>query len=155
MPATRLKNLLEENKIKYVTILHDPAYTAQEKAASAHVSGKDLAKTVLVKINGDLSMVVLAANEKLNLPNLKKELNASKVLLADESNFVSSFPGCEPGAVPPFGNIYGMDVYISDALSRDREIVFNAGSHIELIKLPMDDYFNIVSPRIIHSADTM
>jgi len=155
MPATRLRNLPEENKIKYVTILHDTAYTAQEKAESAHVSGKDLAKTVLVKIDGDLSMVVLAANEKLNLSNLKKELNASKVLLANERNFVSSFPGCEPGAIPPFGNIYGMDVYISDALSRDREIVFNAGSHIELIKLPMDDYFNIVSPRIIHSADTM
>src|SRR6056297_38581 len=142
MPATKLKNLLEENNIKYITILHDPAYTAQEKAESAHVSGKDLAKTVLVKIDGVLSMVVLAANEKLNFPNFKKELDASKVSLSDEKNFMSSFPGCEPGAIPPFGNIYGMDVYISDALSRDREIVFNAGSHIELIKLPMDDYFN-------------
>ncbi len=155
MPATKLKNLLEDNNIKYVTILHDPAYTAQEKAESAHVSGKDLAKTVLVKIDGHLSMVVLAANEKLELSNLKKELDASKVSLAEEKNFVASFPGCEPGAIPPFGNIYGMDVYISDALSRDREIVFNAGSHIELIKLSMEDFFNIVRPRIIHSAVTI
>jgi len=155
MPAIRLKNLLEENNIKYVTILHDPAYTAQEKAESAHVSGKDLAKTVLVRIDDNLSMVVLAANEKLDLSNLKNELDASRVSLADEKHFVSSFPGCEPGAIPPFGNIYGMDVYISDALSMDREIVFNAGSHIELIKLPMGDYLKIVHPRIIHSAVTI
>jgi Ala-tRNA(Pro) deacylase len=155
MPATKLKNFLEQNNIDYITILHDPVYTAQEKAESAHVSGKDLAKTVLVKIDGELSMVVLAANEKLVLPELKKELGVAKVSLADEKYFVSFFPGCEPGAVPPFGNVYGMDVYISDALSRDREIVFNAGSHIELIKLSMSDYNKIVNPRVINSSVTI
>ena len=152
MPATKIKEYLDSNNIHYVTILHDPVYTAQEKAASAHISGKELAKTVLVKIDGDIAMVVMAANERLDVHELKKELNVKKVALAEERDFVSFFPGCEPGAVPPFGNLYGMNVYISDALSRDDEIAFSAGSHIELIKLDMQDYSKIVRPHIIHAS---
>lgn len=152
MPATRIKEYLDQNNVHYVTILHDPVYTAQEKAASAHISGKELAKTVLVKIDDDMAMVVMAANERLDVYELKKELNAKKVSLADEKNFVLFFPECEPGAVPPFGNLYGMNVYISDALSVDDEIAFSAGSHIELIKLSMNDYSEIVRPRIVHAC---
>ena len=152
MPASKVKEYLDQNNVHYVTILHDPVYTAQEKAASAHVSGKELAKTVLVKIDGEMAMVVMAANERLDVRELKKELNVKKISLADEKDFVSFFPGCEPGAIPPFGNLYGMNVYISDALSRDDEIAFSAGSHIELIKLTMNDYSKMVRPRIVHAS---
>ncbi len=152
MPATRIKEYLDKNDIHYITILHDPVYTAQEKAESAHISGKELAKTVLVKIDGDMAMVVMAANEKLDVHELKRELHAKKVSLASERDFASNFPGCEPGAVPPFGNLYGMNVYISEALSGDDEIAFSAGSHIELIKLAMQDYMKMVHPRIVHAS---
>lgn len=146
MPVTRLKNFLDEQHVKYVTIGHSPAFTAQEIAEQAHIPGKQLAKTVMVKIDGELAMVVVPASRQVNLGQLGKSLGAKNVELATEDEFKDAFPDCEPGAMPPFGNLYGMQVFVSETLREDDEIAFNAGSHSELIRLPYTDFERIVKP---------
>ena len=147
MPETRrLKEFLDKEHVKYVSIDHSPAFTAQEIAAAAHIPGKELAKTVIVKIDGELAMIVLPASEHVRLANLRESLGARKVELADEDEFKKSFPDCETGAMPPFGNLYGMNVFVSQALREDDEIAFNAGSHDELIRLPYAEYERLVHP---------
>lgn len=148
MPVTRLTNLLSDEHINYVTIPHTTSYTAQETAASTHVRGIEFAKTVIVKIDGKLTMAVLPAQYKIHLGLLKKETDATRVELASEDDFRGLFPGCETGAMPPFGNLYGMDVYVEDSLLDDEEIAFNAGSHNEIIKLSYHDYMKLVKPKI-------
>jgi len=146
MPETRLKDFLDKEHVKYVTIAHSPAYTTQEIAELTHTPGKELAKTVIVKIDGKLAMVVLPTTEKLRLDHLQQTLGTDKVELADENEFKDAFPDCEIGAMPPFGNLYGMDVFVSQALREDDEIAFNAGSHDELIRLPYAEYERLVHP---------
>lgn len=152
MPVTRLTNLLSDEHIDYVTIPHTTSYTAQETAASAHVRGIEFAKTVIVKIDGKLTMAVLPAQYKIHLGLLKKETDTTRVELASEDDFRGLFPGCETGAMPPFGNLYGMDVYVEDSMLADEEIAFNAGSHNEVIKLSYHDYMKLVQPKIARFA---
>jgi Ala-tRNA(Pro) deacylase len=138
--------------VKYVTISHSAAYTAQEIAASAHVPGRELAKTVIVKVDGKMAMAVLPASFKVDLQHLKEAAGAKSVELASEREFRDMFPGCETGGMPPFGNLYGMDVYVSGKLAEDAEIAFNAGSHTELVKLAYKDFDRLVKPKVIHFA---
>jgi Ala-tRNA(Pro) deacylase len=148
MPVKKLKEFLDANHIKYVSIKHSPAYTAQQIAASAHVRGKELAKTVMVKIDGKLAMAVLPASYRVDLDLLKQDAGAAKVELATEGEFKGLFPECELGAMPPFGNLYGMDVYVGQVLAEDEEIAFNAGSHTELIRLAYKDFERLVKPKV-------
>jgi Ala-tRNA(Pro) deacylase len=148
MPADRLKNFLNENGVKYVSISHSPAFTAQEIAATAHVPGRELAKTVIVKLDGEMAMAVLPASSFVDLDLLAAEASAERAELATENEFKSRFPGCEPGAMPPFGNLYGMDVYVGKTLTEDDEIAFNAGSHTELVRLDFGDFERLVKPRV-------
>jgi len=111
MPATKLKEFLQKENVRYVSILHATAYTAQEVAASAHVTGKELAKTVIVELDGKMAMAVLAANRKIVLQDLREVTGSDQVKFATEEEFRLKFPECETGAMPPFGNLYGMDVY--------------------------------------------
>jgi Ala-tRNA(Pro) deacylase len=152
MPANKLREFLDGQKVKYVTITHSPSYTAQEVAASAHVRGKDLAKTVMVTLNGRMAMVVLPASRKVGFDLLREASGAENVQLASEQAFSDLFPGCEVGAMPPFGNLYGMDVYASKLLEQDKEIAFNAGSHTELIRLAYDDFVRLVNPKVMKVA---
>lgn len=147
MPLKKLKNFLDSNSIRYVSIRHSQVFTAQEIAASAHISGKALAKTVMVKIDGKMTMAVLPATDKVNFDQLKKAAGAEKVELASEDEFKDMFPECEVGAMPPFGNLYGIDVYADEKLARDELIAFNAGSHTELIQLPYNDFERLVKPK--------
>jgi len=139
MAITKLKAYLDDNNIKYVSIIHSQAYTAQETAESAHIPGKEMAKTVIVKIDNELVMVVLPASEKADLDLVKGAIHADSVQLASENEFKDLFPNCEIGAMPPFGNLYGIPVYVEETLTRDKNIAFNAGSHTELIKLSYND----------------
>jgi Ala-tRNA(Pro) deacylase len=148
MPVKKLKEFLDANKIKYVSITHSPAYTAQQIAASAHIPGKELAKTVMVKLDGKLAMAVLPASLKVDFDLLKQVSGAGKVELATEGEFSETFPGCELGAMPPFGNLYDMAVYAATPLAADEEIAFNAGSHVELIKLSYKDFERLVRPKV-------
>ena len=152
MPLTRLKEFLDRNNVKYVMMGHTPAYTAPEIAAAAHVPGKELAKTVIVKIDGRLSMAVLPASYRVDFDALCDATGATEIALASEREFADLFPGCEPGAMPPFGNLYGLDVYVADVLAEDEEIVFNAGAFTELMKMPYSDFARLVKPRVIPFA---
>lgn len=149
MPAKLLKHFLDEHHVKYVTITHSPAYTAQEVAAAAHIPGRDLAKTVMVWIGGKLAMAVLPANRKVILQDLRDTTGYDDVKFASESEFKNRFPECETGAMPPFGNLYGMEVYVAAALAEDAEIAFNAGSHTELIQMDYADFERLVEPMVM------
>ena len=149
MPIRKLKEFLDKNKIKYTTITHSPAFTTQEIAASAHIRGRELAKTVMIKIDGKMAMAVLPASYKVDFDLLKDSIKAGEIDLATESDFKDLFGECDVGAMPPFGNLYGMDVYAAESLAEDEEIAFNSGSHTELIKLAYKDFERLVKPRIV------
>lgn len=148
MPVERLRDFLDSNGVKYITIRHSPAFTAQEIAASAHIKGRELAKTVMVKIDGKLSMAVIPAQRMLDLEKLSKAAGGAEVEIAVEKEFIEAFPGCELGAMPPFGNIYGIDVFVALELTKDEEIVFNAGSHSELVRLSYVDFESLAMPKV-------
>jgi Ala-tRNA(Pro) deacylase len=148
MPIQKLRQFLDANLVKYVVITHSMAYTAQGVAASAHISGNELAKTVILKKDGELCMAVLPASKHVNLEAFAKLTNSGDVCLASEREFKDRFPDCEVGAMPPFGNLYGLPVYVDNSLARDKEIAFNAGSHLELIQLGYDDFERLVNPSI-------
>ncbi|MDD2762588.1 MAG: YbaK/EbsC family protein [Opitutaceae bacterium] len=154
MPATKLKEFLNSRGVKYVSIQHSPAYTAQEIAASAHVSGRDFAKTIIIKINGAMAMVVLPASRRLVLSDLREVLETDRIKLATEEEFKGAFPDCELGAMPPFGNLYGMPVYVAASLAEESEITFNAGTHTDAIKMAYRDFEQLVRPQIIDFATT-
>ena len=146
MPKKKLIEYLDENKIKYVVISHSPAFTAQEIAASAHIRGKELAKTVVIKIDGKMSIAVLPASYNIQFESLKAMLGAETVRLAYEQEFIDKFPDCEIGAMPPFGNLYNMDVFVAESLADTKEIAFNACSHDQLIKMDYSDFEKLVKP---------
>src|SRR5436309_8030537 len=149
MPVKKLKEFLDGNKVKYVSIVHSPAYTAQEVAASAHISGRELAKTVIVNLDGKMAMAVLPADRKIVLQDLREVTGSDKVKFASEEDFKKLFPDCETGAMPPFGNLYGMEVYVAESLTRNEEIAFNAGSHTEVIRLAYKDFESLVRPKVV------
>ncbi|MGE5894040.1 MAG: aminoacyl-tRNA deacylase [bacterium] len=148
MPARKLKEYLDSHAIKYETRMHYPMYTAQEIAASAHIPGKELAKTVIVKIDDRIAMAVLPASHKIDFNLLTKAAEAKKVQLATEQEFQALFPDCEVGAMPPFGNLYGIDVIVADQLTEDPEIAFSAGTHEELVIVAYKDFEKLVKPRV-------
>jgi Ala-tRNA(Pro) deacylase len=154
MTVTKLKAYLDENRVRYVTITHSPAYTSQKTAASAHVPGKELAKTVIVTVDGKLAMAVLPGSFQVDFGLLKEALGASKVELASEDDFRDTFSDCEVGAMPPFGNLYDMPVYVAESLSEDDEIAFNACSHTELIRMSYEDFSRLVEPTLVKFAAT-
>jgi len=149
MPVRKLKEFLDNEKVKYVSIVHSPAYTAQEVAASAHITGKEMAKTVIVELDGKMAMAVLPANCKIVLQDLREVTGSEQVKFASEEEFKQKFPDCETGAMPPFGNLYGMEVFLAEGLSQYDEIAFNAGSHTEVIKLAFRDFERLVHPKVV------
>ena len=146
MPVKKLKDYLDDNNIKYVVISHSSAFTALEVAASAHLPGKELAKTVMVKIDDKMTMVVLPSSYKIDFDLLKNVTNAKQIELATEDEFTSLFPNCAVGTMPPFGNLYNMEVYVAETLTKTEEIAFAAGSHSELVKLAYKDFERLVKP---------
>jgi len=149
MPSQRLIDYLDQNNIKYTTLKHSLAYTAQEIAAVSHIPGKNMAKTVMINVKGKLAMAVLPASYKIDFDQLKQALGTDTVRLAHEKEFLNLFPDCEVGAMPPFGNLYGMDVYVAQSLTEDEEIAFNSCTHSELIQMKFKDFVELVKPKII------
>ena len=149
MPVGKMKEFLDREKVKYVSIVHSTAYTAQEVAASAHVTGKELAKTVIVELDGEMAMAVLPANRKIVVQDLRDITGSDQVKFVPEEEFKKRFPDCETGAMPPFGNLYGMDVYMAESLRENDEIAFNAGSHTEVIKMAFNDFERLVHPKVV------
>jgi Ala-tRNA(Pro) deacylase len=149
MPLNRLKDFLDTYQIKYSGISHSLAYTAQGIAALTHISGKELAKTVVVKVDNIFMMAVVPASQRVDLSHIKEALAAKSVALAAEEELQQLFPDCETGAMPPFGNLYGIRVMADESLTQDQEIVFNAGSHRELIRMAWHDYVKLAKPTIL------
>jgi len=145
MPVQKLKACLDENGVKYTIIQHSRAFTAQEIAELTHISGKELAKTVMVMIAGEVAMAVIPASDLVDFRCLS-DVAGTSVELADEGDFVELFPNCDVGAMPPFGNLYNMSVYVSEALAEDEYIAFSAGSHAEVIRLEYADFARLVNP---------
>jgi Ala-tRNA(Pro) deacylase len=152
VPLSALREFLDRNSVKYLVISHSLAYTAQGIAALTHTPGKELAKTVILLVDGRLAMAVVPASFRVDLFKLKKYLGADTVELASESEFRDQFPDCETGAMPPFGNLYGMDVFADESLAQDKEIAFNAGSHRELVRLNFADFRGLVKPILLQLA---
>ena len=149
MALSSLMEYLDRHHVKYVVIAHSPAYTAQGIAGLTHIPGKQLAKTVMVKLDGQLAMAVVPANFHVDLEHLRKATDSKSATVASEEDFQGRFPECETGAMPPFGNLYGMPVFAEESLAEDKEIAFNAGTHRELIRMNWEDYRKLVEPKVV------
>jgi len=144
---TKLREFLDANKVSYSAHSHPTAYTAQEIAALQHVKGRQLAKVVMVKAGAAVVMLVLPADRRVDFDRLKTILRAD-ARLAQEPEFRDLFPGCEVGAMPPFGNLYELRVVADRSLEKDEEIVFNAGMHTLTTKMAFRDYVRLVKPEM-------
>jgi Ala-tRNA(Pro) deacylase len=144
----RLKDYLEKNQVSFEVGYHQRLYTAQEIAAAEHVPGKELAKVVMVKADGKMVMLVLPASFRVDMGKLKEILKSKKLEKAKEEEFQDLFADCEVGAMPPFGNLYNLDVWVDQVLTEDEDIVFNAGSHVETLKIKYRDYARLVNPKV-------
>jgi Ala-tRNA(Pro) deacylase len=148
MQLSKLRKFLDSHHTKYLVISHSLAYTAQGIAALTHVSGKKLAKTVIVKIDGVLAMAVVPASLHVDLNRLKSLTGARTVEIASEQEFKDIFPDCETGAMPPFGNLYDMAVYADASLGENEEVTFSAGTHRELVRMNWYDMVRLVNPLV-------
>ena len=153
MPTQKLKVFLDEHNIHFVSIVHSRAYTTQMVARSAHIHAKELAKTVIIKVDDNLAMAVLPASDNVDLGLLKHSTGAQDLRLATEEEFKDAFPDCEIGAMPPFGNLYDMEVFVSPRLAEDEQIAFNAGTHTELVQLAYADFLELVAPAVVRLSD--
>ena len=149
MSLQKLREFLDEKKVRYVTITHSPAFTAQDIAAAAHIPGREMAKAVMVKVDGEMTMVVLPASMRVDFGRLLEATGAAEVELAHEKDFKDLFPDCAPGTMPPFGNLFGLRTFVAEELTEDEEIAFNAGSKTEVIRLAYRDYARLVQPRVL------
>jgi Ala-tRNA(Pro) deacylase len=143
----RLREFLEMNKVPYSVHSHPQAYTAQEIAALSHVAGRMLAKVVMVKAGDELIMLVVPADRRVDFERVRTLLGR-EVRLATETEFRDAFPGCEVGAMPPFGNLFGVPAYLDRSIEEDEEIVFNAGTHSLTAKLAFEDFVRLTNPSI-------
>jgi Ala-tRNA(Pro) deacylase len=148
----RLEQYLREQQVTYEVQHHPLAYTAQEVAESEHVPGNDMAKTVIVITDDRTVMVIVPATRRIQVSRLATALNATQARLADEKEFGTSFPDCEVGAMPPFGNLYGMDVYVDRTLAEDERILFRAGTHTDTMRIKYADFARLVNPSVVDVA---
>ena len=146
---TRLIDCLDQQQVHYERIEHPLAYTMPEVAASAHLSGNQMAKTVIVELDGEMVMAVLPAHKKIILQDLRDLTGSDHVKFVSETDFTKRFPDCEIGAMPPFGNLYGMEVFVAESLAHNGEIAFNACTHREIIKMSFADFERLVEPKVL------
>jgi len=147
--SPKLKTFLDKEKVGFQILEHSPAYTAMEIAGSQHVPGRQMVKSVIVKADDKFVMCVLPAIHYIDLDKLKKTLNAKKIELAAEDEIAKLFPDFEVGAEPPFGQLYGIKVLVDKVLDEDNEIVFNAGTHTDMVKMKFADFKRIVNPVLV------
>ena len=144
----KLKEVLDAAKVPYEVFTHPLAYTAQEIAEKQHISGKEMAKVVMLEVDDALVMGVIPAGSKIHLNTTRAGLGATAVRLATENEFTARFPECEIGAMPPFGNLFGLKVVVDPALEKDEYIYFNAGSHVQTVHMKYADFAKLVKPQV-------
>jgi len=155
MLSPRLHHFLDERHAPYTTLTHHRTITAQQTADAAHIGNRDFAKTVMLKIDGTLAMLVMPAAYRADLTRLSRALGGREVELAQESEFKDAFADCEVGAMPPFGNLYGMPVYVDARLTGEAEIAFNAGSHTDVVRMPYTEFERLAQPELLYMAHVM
>jgi Ala-tRNA(Pro) deacylase len=148
----RIKTYLRHHRVEFDAQHHPLAYTAQDVAASEHLPSQQMAKVVVVAADGKLAMLVLPASRRVDEELAAAALNATVVRLAGEDEFASTFADCELGAMPPFGNLYGVPVYVDDALAEDETITFQAGTHTWTISVKYADFERLVRPVVADLA---
>jgi Ala-tRNA(Pro) deacylase len=148
----RLEAYLREKQVPFEVRHHPRAITAQEVAASEHVPGKMLAKTVMILADGKMVMLALPASYQVDMEKAGPALGAQEVRLAQEEEFEGSFPDCEVGAMPPFGNLYDLPVYVEETLAEDETIVFRAGTHTDTMSVTYADFERLVEPTVAEFA---
>jgi Ala-tRNA(Pro) deacylase len=148
----RLESYLRQQQVSFDVQEHRTAFTAQEVAATEHIPGKLVAKTVVTWADGRLILLVLPASYQVDLAHVNTALGAKATRLAHETEFVDAFPDCEVGAMPPFGNLYDLPVYVDKRLTEDEVIVFPDGTHTETMSLRYADYERLVQPTIVEFA---
>jgi Ala-tRNA(Pro) deacylase len=152
MPINRLQRYLDEKKAHYEVLDHSEAYTAQEVAQSMHIKGRYLAKVVIVKSEKGYIMLVLPADRSVDIASLRADLGLRMMALATEGELRMLFPDCEVGAMPPFGNLYRLPVYVERSISEEEFIVFQAGTHYEAVRMSYDDYAALVGPQVFEAS---
>jgi Ala-tRNA(Pro) deacylase len=142
----RMEEYLRQNGVAFEVETHAQAFTMQEVAAALHVSGNQVAKVVIVCADDDKVMAVLPAPYRLNVELLRDLIGAKRVRLAKEEEFSDLFPDCATGAMPPFGNLYGVPVYADGSMAEEPDMVFRIGTHRETMKIAYADFFRLVKP---------
>lgn len=148
--SKKLREYLQKEKITFEPLHHAVAYTASEVAGSQHVSGKEMLKTVIIKVDGKLMMCVVPAIYNLDFDKLKKFLGAKSVELAKEEESGKIFTDSELGAEPPIGSLYNIEMIADEDIKANDMVVFNAGSHTDTIKMKANDYLKMTKPRLGH-----
>lgn len=149
MPTRKIQDYLDAHNVRYHLIPHDPAPTAQQVAEAAHIPGKHLAKSIVLKVNGKLALAILPASDQIHLDQLCASLGTQDVHLVLEDEIGPLFPDCDIGAIPPFGNLYGMEVYVSQHLREDENIAFAGGASHELIQMSYGEFERLVNPSVL------
>ena len=154
MPFTKLQRFLEDEQVPHQITTHGPAFTAQQIAQSVHVSGHTYAKAVILVADGEVVMAVLPATHDVDIDVFAQAIGVQKVCLANEPDLAEPFPGCELGAIPPFGNLWGVPVYLAQMLAEQESLTFNAGTFTEVMTIPMDHYLRVVRPVLFPFAQS-
>lgn len=155
MLSPRLHQFLDEQRAPYVTLAHPRTVTAQETANATHLGNREFAKTVMLKIDDTLAMLVMPAAYRVDLTRLSRALGGPMVELAEEAEFKDAFPDCEVGAMPPFGNLYDVPVFVDSRLAEQSAIAFNAGSHTDLVRMPYAQFERLVLPQTLWLTHVM
>jgi len=154
MPVKQLKEFLDEAGVEYMCLSHPPAFTAQQLAHHVKIAGDRVVKTVIIELDGKMAMLVMPATWRVRWDRLSRVLDTDFVDLADEQEFQDRFPECEVGAMPPFGNLFGMTVYCAEVLTEQPELAFAAGTHTESIHMKTADFLQLVHPMVINQGFT-
>ena len=149
----RIRDYLDSQNVSYETLHHAQAFTAQEVAHSLHVSGKRCVKVVVARGDNKPLLVVMPASHRLNFQELKSALKANRLEMLVESELVGLFPDCDLGAVPPFGNLYGIGVCVDRAVANTEKIVFCAGTHEDCIRMRYSDFAKLTRPFVGHFSE--
>ena len=155
MLSPRLYHFLDERHGDYTAPTHPRTVTAQETANAAHLGGQRFAKTVMLKLDGELAMMVMPASYRLDITRLSRAMGGRMVELAEEAEFRDAFPDCEVGAMPPFGNLYGMPVFVDARLAEQDEVAFNAGTHTDAVRMSYAEFERLAQPQKLWLAHVM
>ena len=154
MPIPRnIKQYLFHNNVTYVHKIHPPAYTSQEIAETERVPGREFAKTVVLQADQRLILAVIPGDHIVDLDVFKKQIGCERLALATEKEFIERFPACQVGAMPPLGRLFGLPVYCDTALSKQAEIEFNAGTHIDTVRMTFASFANLENPTMLRFSE--